>query len=770
MTPEEELNSTIENLLSAGKRFGLTAEAYTKYMNKSIGVEKASVASKKSQTNSMDKLSHTVQKLDRSYQDMTRSAEGFMSGLRYSANGFISILGLVGEKALQLGRQWQGMTNMGHTFGGSMVKMVGAAADAGLSLEDFTEAYRKHNLVIGATNGRLFDFAKGIRQNTAVAGNYGMTVEQMTDFTADSLEISRKNGTLQSALSQQGSRDMMDLMASTTALAASSDKARDEISKLANEALSSNLAFAAFKTAPPELKDTMEKSAKEIATGFASLPGEAGSFFSKFYSNSLAGMANLTDQAKPLITMGLGGLVNQMGALARKPNASLKDEFDYQNKFIDTVDAQMTMLKQQAASNGPNSDAANTVLELRKNMQKQNYDEFLLHKKEVKNTEEMTAMMASFASNLQLLNSSFMSGLVNSLTDMLKNMTGFNNGHVMQDLQDLFKRLGTVLGTHIGTWIKSFGGPAGIEKSFSSFIDGLTIFAKLATSIANGLLTIVDIMTFVTTPFKGFGDVLSNLIKGLTVLGGSVWALSRMLTLAGLAKTVLVGGKASVVPEVLAGGGILGVVKKLMGRGGAGAAEEATAVGEEAAVSGGLLGALRGSAGSVGGLLKGTGGGLLKGVGGTLGLSALLESIGYFSGDKSFTLKNLAKSGLSVGGSVLGGVLGSFAGPVGTGAGGIAGYSAGGWLGNKLLGPDDVPKSDADAVAAAGAPGTSDPTLDQMNSAIPDTTSKENHDNIARMVDQMTEQTTVLHTLLSTINTRLNDTNRLLTNTYRTLS
>lgn len=90
--------------------------------------------------------------------------------------------------------------------------------------------------------------------------------------------------------------------------------------------------------------------------------------------------------------------------------------------------------------------------------------------------------------------------------------------------------------------------------------------------------------------------------------------------------------------------------------------------------------------GGVGGALKGAGGLLGRAVG-PLGL--LLEGASYF-GDRDFTLKNVGKSALRLGGGALGGLAGSLAGPLGTAAGGIGGYMAGDKLANWLLGEDDV--------------------------------------------------------------------------------
>jgi len=78
-------------------------------------------------------------------------------------------------------------------------------------------------------------------------------------------------------------------------------------------------------------------------------------------------------------------------------------------------------------------------------------------------------------------------------------------------------------------------------------------------------------------------------------------------------------------------------------------------------------------------------------------IGSLFEGVGYLTGQKDFSLKNLAKSGLRIGGGALGALGGGLltAGMGGEVVGGIGGYAAGDKLGDWLLGPDDTPATDA---------------------------------------------------------------------------
>lgn len=100
----------------------------------------------------------------------------------------------------------------------------------------------------------------------------------------------------------------------------------------------------------------------------------------------------------------------------------------------------------------------------------------------------------------------------------------------------------------------------------------------------------------------------------------------------------------------------------------------------------GKAGAAIGKTG-IGGVAKTAGKGLLKS---GLGFGAAIESLDYIFGDKKLTMKNMAKSGLALGGGAIGGVMGSALGPLGSIAGGAGGYMGGQALGDWLLGKDDL--------------------------------------------------------------------------------
>ena len=269
--------------------------------------------------------------------------------------------------------------------------------------------------------------------------------------------------------------------------------------------------------------------------------------------------------------------------------------------------------------------------------------------------------------------------------------------------------------------------------------------------------------TLLNTISREYGPSLLKVVQGTIDMAGKMqsWirgfqAFPEFTSKIGLAiigvvgLTTVVGGAAKVlgffrgtIGSILSifgkGGGAAGAGRGAAGRGAAGAAG-AGAAGAGAGAAGRTfktraLERLRGAAGAAEG--AGAGGiarGLMRGVGKNALIGTAFESLDYLTGAKQLSLKNLAKSGLKVGGGALGGTLGSLLGPVGTFAGGAGGYMAGDWLGNKIFGDDDVASKSAAGTPAKPKP-VSRPNAQGVNKPASDATGSRGKN--ALTMDQM---------------------------------
>lgn len=250
-----------------------------------------------------------------------------------------------------------------------------------------------------------------------------------------------------------------------------------------------------------------------------------------------------------------------------------------------------------------------------------------------------------------------------------------------------------------------------------------TAFDTLANSIMNEY---GNKMLELTTDIIKLADSIAGTIKSWQALPEITSKLGLGLLGAVAGFSLLAGGMALFSGTMKAAGSIIKMVtwpfKKMFGGGGGAPVAGGAGAGAAGAGAGGAAGGtfIQRMLGRMSGAAAGSGtksilGGLGKGLGKNALLGAAFEGLGYLTGEKSFTMKNLAKSGLRVGGGALGGLLGSVAGPLGTFAGGTAGAMGGDWLANKIFGEDDRPQSSTDP--KKGQQGVSQPQGRQQNRA-----------------------------------------------------
>lgn len=687
----------------------------------------------KKEQDAAEKRNNTLRQLDRNMQDFDRnirrvasSAEGAIDTLGSFAQWGRGPLGLgvltvLASRGLALSKTWQQMMNMGNSFGGSMLNMLNSAAGAGLSLDQYVEIQRKYNVLINTGGKDFLQMQKQLRLNTSAAGSYGMTVEQMTEFMGDHMEVSRKSGALQSRTSEQVVKDMQGLALTTTALAAGSDKTREEITKLASAATSSAIAIAQLRLTSEGLRGQVDKSLKEAAVGFAALPGQAGEFFSNYFADSFGGMAVFTQQGEQLINAGLSGMVSEMDHTAQKfrdGQGSIEDQVNYTNKFIDTIDENLPILRAQAMAG---NDAAKQMIAMRAEMKKTTMLEIEANKKRAETADLFTGFFASLESMYSILTGTFMTRFIKAFGKVFGPMEEFGKSETFKKLEEAIGAAGEWLGGFLGDLLRNVNAD-GLKDLFLGFVQGVAEFAK-AIIFLGGLAT-----SLITTLATGIGWVVSGLDGLATFLGTTKTELAKWITIGGVAflairKIMSLFGKVTGIMNVKAGivnvdgGGGFGGGPG--GRGRMGRMGRLARAGYRAG-GGGIKGLLGGLAGGARGLGIGgagaaaAGGGLLGSLGGLAGgvarklplIGGLMEAGGYVFGDKKLSMKNIGKSILSYGGGLLGGLAGGVAtGGLGAAAGGVGGYMAGEALGDWLLGPDDLKSATKAATAATAATG-----------------------------------------------------------------
>ncbi len=731
---------------------------------KQMQVDRQEEAQQKSTSKRLKEFDRSLFGAEQDLRSFSASGDGAIDFLKQFANqgrGFIGLglFSILASSGNELSKSWQDLTNIGQTFGGSMFSMLQKAGEAGLSLEEFANISKQNNLVIRATNGGFFKMQKELRRSVSAHGSYGFTVEQMNEFLGSNLEVSRRNGSLQSKSSQQVVSDMGDLMNTTTALASASDKTREEILQLASAAMSSSLSIAQISNTPMAIRGIVDKSVREATIGFAALPGEAGDFFSKFFNDTLGASAALTDQGQTLISAGMGGLASEMDAMAAKFRAGqgqgIDEQIYYQDKIIDAYKNNLPMLQAQAAAG---NESAKSFIAMASGLSKMTKAELAQKRAANKNTEVMTAFFSSLNSMFGILKGTFFARLVDGFGSVFGKMEEFGDS-------EIFKQIETVLGDLAFTWGKALGDmlrnakPEQIKAFILGVMNGLVslgkaivLISQVVGGIAAGLGTVAGMITGV------FGGSMQTVAKWATILLASAWAFKKVMNLKNLfggndmninARTVNVNG----------GGGSDGIGRR---RGRRGRMRRMRAGASNGFRRGGIGGGLKGLGRGIGSL---AGGGLGKlAMGGAAG-AALFNGLGYLTGDKELSLTNLAKSGLSIGGGALGGLLGGVAtaGLGGQIVGGIGGYAAGDALGNYIFGPDTVAGQKPAPPKAPEAPKTMAAMAGMGAAATTGAATKPlGPDPMQVMIEEMRRQTVIMKDTIETLSGKFEQANRLL--------
>lgn len=734
--------------------------------------------------NAKDSIGHFTKGLEHGIGSIAKS---MLSPLGKEAFLGIAVLGTLFEAGKELNETWREMADIGQTFGGSMETMQKAAFSAGLPLETFAKLQSKHNVTISSTNGSFFAINKQLRQNIQAQGMYGMSMEQLGDFQASYMEISRQNGTAQSRSSSQLVGDMQDLALSTTALAKASDKTREQITALATQSMSSALSIAAISLLPEQIRGTVDKAVKIASVGFAAMPNEAGSFMSKFFNDSLAGQAQMTDGGNSLVKAGLGSLVSDMRGVADSVKNQTMDGTDamvkVRNDFIDKVGANMQMLENQAKMG--NADAANAIkifADLGGAQGKITRAQVEKDKKDADRANATTAFFASLDSVIAGLKGAFGESFMNGFTNAAKAFgdigKSLKDGGKLKKLTDFVGEMGNRLGTLLGKQLTNEN-IDNLMSGIKSLTDGFLTMFQIVAESGPLWFTLGAALKVVTLPVSLLASVFDELNKkagGLTTTIEKVaGAFLGAMTIVALIKKMksLFGSNNMVVNanNVAVNGGV----------GGLGSNPAATIAEEEAAAAEGktgtgLLGGIKGiwgarkAAGGVGMLglakngIKGLGGvagrfglGMLKGPfgRGLIGMGA--GAAADYAADNGY---NKTAIGLGTLGTALqygstGALVGGMLGPAGAAIGELGGAAYGAYSGY----------SDYSSRAAAGVAATNAALAkpdDDSKNGPKDDPNKDLIDSINRLRQDIRAGDAVTHSKLATIG---NNAKNIATNT-----
>jgi tetratricopeptide (TPR) repeat protein len=570
----------------------------------------------------------------------TKTSSLLADGLGMLAGGMLSGVVTAGETLFKFFTDsldaFRETSSVGASFNNDLVMLRKTAANAGMSLEDFTGMVGKNSKLMaslgGTTTKGAMAFAEmsGQIRNSEFGKNMqmtGMTTGDLNDYLSGYLEIQQRAGKIEGKIGEkerQGAESYIEEMDKMTKMTGVSRQAgQDALRTAMKDGKSLNLAsklsgqaLLNFQTGLTLMNTTLDPSAMKSLTNMMSGVIDPGDRFAKMLTQASPGIMDFQR------AMGKGQLSAEQQVRGYKQQEKSID--NYLSKFSDEQiarDANLTQLREYQAS-----------LKRYKTM---NYDDAV---KEQKANNALTKAVASFGQIFQTIKGKILGAMLES-----KVFEKFEK--VLQQISDKFNQYAPMIGDFLADFIdgidKAFTGEGtlmdGISAAFSSMFAKLTpivkdlfggLFRSLADTISGKGKQKEDLKTKIKKKDASMSDGFSpEDTKELNALKAQLDDLEKEDPFENLTKSLkemfpIIGqiqGAVATVTDlfknwgttILAGGGIivaLGALNALIGGAGKGLGKAIGGLGEGIGTLIGSIGKGLGTA--IGGILTGVGKGL----------------------------------------------------------------------------------------------------------------------------------------------------------------
>lgn len=286
-----------------------------------------------SATRASDKVSSSFKLLGQDASAAQSALSGMAKTLLGGALGGVVIGGLINYVS-GLTSAYQGMAEIGQTFGGNLLGMSKAAAESQMTLERYATVMKANSELAAAMgaggNGRksMGQMMASVREASKAAGLFGYTMEGLDEMTASYMETSRAQGHLETLSNAQNLRNIQGMAKETAALSTVYGKSRTEINKVTTEIMQSAAIVARLNQTTGAQYDNTRKVFDQSIRALASLPGESGKLLASTMGEMFGANGNLG-----LVT-GFKDIFNKLG-----PSADiLTRAYDKLQKATDTGD------------------------------------------------------------------------------------------------------------------------------------------------------------------------------------------------------------------------------------------------------------------------------------------------------------------------------------------------------------------------------------------------------------------------------------------------
>lgn len=549
---------------------------------------------------------------------------------------------------------WQELSSVGVTFNGNLTQLSQQILESGLGYQRATKFLSQFSNVASATGSKyMLELQKQTRLLSAEFGRYGMTLDQVTEFTGSYLESQMALGTYQKLDAKQQAFATNEYIKQLHQLTQLTGKQIEEIDR----ARRANILSADTQSAianilaneGPEAADNFRKSLETTSTFFAAMPGEVGP--------AMNDVINHFGKFGTIATSEFGRVAEIMGGDLSKNMTKLGDamksgDMDKVNSLMADMaveltnlsDAQLKQLGSLERSGGESAQIAGEYLKMHAALQSSTLRDIkdgaemqrvvAERMKQEKEQGGQTSNLISLGEKLNDIWTKFASAIGPRILDVVgtlaDKLTTLINDPVFQGrMVEVFNQ--------VTSWLSGLPEEVGptlqlIKDTWNQWIPTITeLFGKLA----KGGQWLLDNWQVVAASFAALvsGKIIFSIIssfnmlrKGLSIFGNSLSGANGLLSKFGGAT----GGKAANM--LSKGGNILSTGGKWLSRG-LGLAGVALSLGENAydvAKSAVTDEKMKGE--DVGGLVGGVAGGLVGLLGGPVG-AAIGASIGTAAGE-----------------------------------------------------------------------------------------------------------------------------------------
>ena len=573
------------------------------------------------------------------------AGKAFMSVAGIALTAFTTALGFSVGRLFSYADAFRDLNAVGMNFASSsedgansMVELARQASNANLSIDQFSKALQDNTRVAIAIGTESFaQISKNVRMAAMQFGQYGMTIDELNEFTGDYLEMQRMTGLLEAMSETERTKRSNEYLQSLTNLTRVTGLSRKQIAESLKSQKEEATLRAYLMTLSEEEALALTKVTDGVQSVFAAVPG--GDQIGEAFGQIVSGLpAAGTAFGQTLAAAGAHSEMAALEDLGRAVRAGEISKEEAQQRSMDLLRSlkdNREFSKQLSQMTLAGNENAKAMQDFRGGLQGAKLDAIqnsLAQGGTTKAFNNMGEIFNKFGTMFDQILSGVLSDptVGKAINDMFSAISGAGDG-LANTLKD---RAIPKFVSAINEFVTG-GGIKKLKEGIDSIIDGIANFignigkfdlstalfgAKEGDKGADGKPMSAAEAEKIKGLFGdiGLGDMFSNMIsKALDgVVSGFMALLTNPLVIAGLV-AVFAGPK--IVGAIASGASGLmsnmagGILNKIPGMGGGGGAPK---VGAKMAGGGGMAGAGKGLGGFIGGL----GQGIMKGA--AAGLSA----------------------------------------------------------------------------------------------------------------------------------------------------